>query len=988
MFILFGYISIALVQLYQQYRRRSHYSQTMLRALRTGSVLVQRGKCVKHGSVGALLNSPLLTCSRSYKETQLLVDDHLAVSVVNPRQRVDLGEWTSYLDVHPGQDGSDSVIVLLEAGRPDNLDTFVQEAVQVPMAQQVHVLQHGCPIAWKSGSPFGIILHCNYRSFVLLCDAFGQGRLTLDEDLELYRLLTVSAVGRPQSLKRRSQHVGQEKRAGQSEQVPLSGEENHTVKDLVKHGHQKAPASEKQHLHATYSGAKPRWTDEQGKVMSPLTIDCSEDAGMVNDYDGNSSSEIKRGKSSEREAYNSVSSGKVGISAGDSSDFDTDLPTESEMQMLSKRGEAAQRSRLQRDAAHKNGSVPVQNGHSSKSDQNHDSPKTESAKEHKEAPAIEAVPSARSIGGKSPVGGTDKSAQLKKERPRLSKPPNVLVYCGIKDSARKFGNIKSCLEQCLNIDTYTLYHLAHEQVTTTPWADNSAALVIACEKLYDNIERRFSDYLMAGGKVISFGSSMESVFLDRKEVQKQQVITKFGFEKWKDVSSVQGCHQYVQGSLKKGDSVVETVVVDPNSGEPLVVLLTLSGREHQGRAVFSQLLLERDPAELAVDSQTFSRLKQSNSDRLDVMRHLFTLLDLDTSATPAHCLTPCYLLAHNQDLKRTLLDSLAGRMKQGVIKSRSLSLHFVQEAAPVPAASSEVLPVLTSPSVSSSQSPADPEPPQFFQPEVYWKHLSTSVLGQVVFYTDVIPTTMTVFEGLQFSVPEHVGVIAIAGRQTSGKGRGGNAWLSPVGCAMFTLPVSVPVDSSLGQRVTFLQHIVGLAVVHSIRSMPGYQDVELRLKWPNDIYYRDQMKLGGVLVTSTIMGGNVHATIGCGVNVANSHPTICINDIIQHHNTETGSSLSLLSPSQVVAMTVSAIERLMSQFKAEGPQTFCELYYKYWLHSGVSVQLESEGEEVEICGLDNYGFLQVTNKHGKLLSVQPDGNTFDMMRNLIALKKQ
>ena len=54
----------------------------------------------------------------------------------------------------------------------------------------LQVLKHGCPIAWRSGSPFGIILHCSYRDFILLCDAFGQGRLIVDEDLELCHLMS------------------------------------------------------------------------------------------------------------------------------------------------------------------------------------------------------------------------------------------------------------------------------------------------------------------------------------------------------------------------------------------------------------------------------------------------------------------------------------------------------------------------------------------------------------------------------------------------------------------------------------------------------------------------------------------------------------------------------------------------------------------------------------------------------------------------------
>ena len=44
-------------------------------------------------------------------------------------------------------------------------------------------------------------------------------------------------------------------------------------------------------------------------------------------------------------------------------------------------------------------------------------------------------------------------------------------------------------------------------------------------------------------------------------------------------------------------------------------------------------------------------------------------------------------------------------------------------------------------------------------------------------------------------------------------------------------------------------------------------------------------------------------------------------------------------------------------------------------------------EEVEIIGLDNFGFLSVQTNSGKTLSVQPDGNTFDMLKNLIAMKQ-
>ncbi|KAJ7418724.1 hypothetical protein WISP_57766 [Willisornis vidua] len=72
-------------------------------------------------------------------------------------------------------------------------------------------------------------------------------------------------------------------------------------------------------------------------------------------------------------------------------------------------------------------------------------------------------------------------------------------------------------------------------------------------------------------------------------------------------------------------------------------------------------------------------------------------------------------------------------------------------------------------------------------------------------------------------VPEEMGLIAVAVRQTQGKGRGGNVWLSPVGCALCTLHLTIPLHSNLGQRIPFIQHLVSLAVVESVRTIPGYE---------------------------------------------------------------------------------------------------------------------------------------------------------------------
>lgn len=66
-------------------------------------------------------------------------------------------------------------------------------------------------------------------------------------------------------------------------------------------------------------------------------------------------------------------------------------------------------------------------------------------------------------------------------------------------------------------------------------------------------------------------------------------------------------------------------------------------------------------------------------------------------------------------------------------------------------------------------------------------------------------------------------------------GRGRNAWLSPLGCAMFTLNVQVELSSRLGQRIPFLQHLAALAAVEAVRTLPGYQVTVYTLSCINNV---------------------------------------------------------------------------------------------------------------------------------------------------------
>ena len=50
------------------------------------------------------------------------------------------------------------------------------------------------------------------------------------------------------------------------------------------------------------------------------------------------------------------------------------------------------------------------------------------------------------------------------------------------------------------------------------------------------------------------------------------------------------------------------------------------------------------------------------------------------------------------------------------------------------------------------------------------------------------------------------------------------------------------------------------------------QDIDLRVKWPNDIYFGKTVKLGGVIVNSSITGDKIDANIGrCQASVQSIH---------------------------------------------------------------------------------------------------------------------
>ncbi len=109
--------------------------------------------------------------------------------------------------------------------------------------------------------------------------------------------------------------------------------------------------------------------------------------------------------------------------------------------------------------------------------------------------------------------------------------------------------------------------------------------------------------------------------------------------------------------------------------------------------------------------------------------------------------------------------------------------------------------------------------------------------------------------------------LAVADRQTAGRGRNGRPWLAPAGSALLV---------SLGfrpawlrpERVWRLAATASLAMADAAEQLAGLPDRAIALKWPNDLYTNEQpRKVAGVLGETDGLGGpDPRAVIGIGVN--------------------------------------------------------------------------------------------------------------------------
>ncbi|CAF1370591.1 unnamed protein product [Adineta ricciae] len=237
------------------------------------------------------------------------------------------------------------------------------------------------------------------------------------------------------------------------------------------------------------------------------------------------------------------------------------------------------------------------------------------------------------------------------------------------------------------------------------------------------------------------------------------------------------------------------------------------------------------------------------------------------------------------------------------------------------------------------------------------------------------------------------GLVIIAREQSEGQGRGTNKWTSPLGCALFTICFDVHLQSLLGQRLSLLQLLASVAVLQAIERTPEYNALNVRIKWPNDIFIgNDFTKLGGILATSSICGNFASINLGIGVNVFNTQPSTCINDSIDQQKPML--NLPHFTTEEFIGRTVAYLQQWVSQLSQSNIRqatiaihNFYRFYESHWMHQNQEVFVDKWQEKVTIIGIDEYGFLRVRkSSNGETLTLHTDAHSFDVRQNIIREK--
>ncbi|MGB3613225.1 MAG: biotin--[acetyl-CoA-carboxylase] ligase [Elainellaceae cyanobacterium] len=190
-------------------------------------------------------------------------------------------------------------------------------------------------------------------------------------------------------------------------------------------------------------------------------------------------------------------------------------------------------------------------------------------------------------------------------------------------------------------------------------------------------------------------------------------------------------------------------------------------------------------------------------------------------------------------------------------------------------------------------------------------------------------------------------IVAIARRQSRGRGQWGRQWTSPSGGLY--LSASLPALSVNQAGPLMLSCAWGVAV--ALRQF----GVPVQLKWPNDLVIGSR-KLGGMLIETRLSGAKItQAVLGIGINWRNEVPPGGIS--IAELNSPDINPQIQASSYTVTAAVLTGIAVGYGRLQSQGVESILPDYETLMTHRGQTIAINNQGRQ----------------KTGRVVGVAPTG---------------
>ena len=225
--------------------------------------------------------------------------------------------------------------------------------------------------------------------------------------------------------------------------------------------------------------------------------------------------------------------------------------------------------------------------------------------------------------------------------------------------------------------------------------------------------------------------------------------------------------------------------------------------------------------------------------------------------------------------------------------------------------------------------------------------------AQVEVHPIIDSTNSELMRRIQNKVALESGTVVVAEMQQAGRGRRGRVWQSPFGANLY-YSYFWRLDDGL-QAAMGVSIAVGLAVYDAIKAL---YDIDIELKWPNDIYINKQ-KLAGVLVELDGQPqGPCQLVIGIGINLQMPQNT---SEHIDQAWTDLSQHTTVLDKNQLVASLTFYLEQRLADYQQDGLNSMYAQWNALNAFAGECVELNTGHRSWRgICeGIDQHGGIRI-----------------------------